>query len=329
MIDLSINEIEEAILQSLDRALDAGDAGDLPWQTLVELVTFDASMADDGVTFVTSALVAERLGAVLAGLPLIDHIVAMRVLERAGGEAATQRAQLASEHALVGILAAPEQIAGDPEPLSLSGAISAYLVALNDDGIVLHRNVPGESLTNLGDLPLAAGLTGERILAVSDPVIATEARAERKILVAAALAGMALKAVELAADYAKERTLFGAPIGGFQSLAHGMASGRVHADGMLLLAREAAWARDGDPDRFDRLAAMAYGFAAPAAGEATRFAMHVFGGYGVTLEYPVQAYFRIAKALALAIGDPALDLRRIGQFVAGQGAAPSPVRVEI
>jgi alkylation response protein AidB-like acyl-CoA dehydrogenase len=58
---------------------------------------------------------------------------------------------------------------------------------------------------------------------------------------------------------------------------------------------------------------MAYWWAAKTADETTRRAVHTFGGYGVTLEYDLQLFFRRAKALPLVLGDPLDQLAEAGR----------------
>ena len=70
------------------------------------------------------------------------------------------------------------------------------------------------------------------------------------------------------------------------------------------LAREAAWARTEDEEQFAPLASMAFGFATRAARRAANVALHVHGGYGFTLEYDIQLYYRRAQASPLRLGDP-------------------------
>lgn len=344
MIDLAPTELEQAVLDTLDRVLaDAGTPGwsvedgrctpdTQLWSALSELAVFDAGMADDGVSFASSALVADRLGASLKGLALIDHVVALRLLERLGGDAGRLRAEVVERKALVGVVTPPQHLAAGPRGICATGAIADHILRVAADGTVEWTDGAGGGAAseNLGDLPVATCEAPSSRRLTSDAEAVALLVAERKTLVASALGGMSRHAIALAADYAKERCVFGGPIGAFQSLAHGMASGKVHADGIELLSREAAWARDGDPTRFERLAGMAYAFAAAGSIEATRFAMHVFGGYGVTREYPVQAYFRTAKALCLLVGDPRLDLRRTGaELIAAARGATGVVRAEV
>ncbi|SVA77516.1 uncharacterized protein METZ01_LOCUS130370, partial [marine metagenome] len=39
--------------------------------------------------------------------------------------------------------------------------------------------------------------------------------------------------------------------------------------------------------------------------------LHVHGGYGFSEEYDIQLFFRRARALALLLGDPARECRRL------------------
>jgi len=132
------------------------------------------------------------------------------------------------------------------------------------------------------------------------------ARDEWLALAANALAGIGSRSVEIGVEYVKERHAFGVPIGSFQAVAHGLADAAARVDGGGLLAREAAWAADEDPDRFPELAALACAFNAEAAREASYRSLHYHGGYGFMLEYDIQLYFRRAKAWPAQFAEPAI-----------------------
>jgi len=63
---------------------------------------------------------------------------------------------------------------------------------------------------------------------------------------------------------------------------------------------EAAWAIDSNDRRVDELAPMALCFAARAAEQASAHSLHVHGGYGFSLEYDIQMFYRRAKGWPLA-----------------------------
>ncbi len=122
--------------------------------------------------------------------------------------------------------------------------------------------------------------TGGEELAAGDEVIAAfeVARDEWMVLMANALSGMGTRSIEIGVDYVKERRAFGVPIGSFQAVAHGLADAATAVDGGVLLAREAAWAAGADVDRASELAALAFGFTAESAREASYRSLHYHGG---------------------------------------------------
>jgi alkylation response protein AidB-like acyl-CoA dehydrogenase len=56
---------------------------------------------------------------------------------------------------------------------------------------------------------------------------------------------------------------------------------------------------------------MAFLFLAEVAFETCAEGVQFHGGYGYTLEYDIQLYFRRAKAWPLALGDPAREYLRL------------------
>ena len=128
-----------------------------------------------------------------------------------------------------------------------------------------------------------------------------EARDEWRVLMSGALVGVGETALALGVDYAKDRHQFGVPIGSFQSIARDLADVATLVDGARLLAREAAWARTEEDQDFRSLASMAFLFATRAARRASNVALHVHGGYGFTLEYDIQLYYRRAQSWPLAL----------------------------
>ena len=56
---------------------------------------------------------------------------------------------------------------------------------------------------------------------------------------------------------------------------------------------------------------MSFLFASESAFKTAGDSLHFHGGYGYTLEYEIQLYFRRAKAWALAAGDPRREFQRL------------------
>jgi alkylation response protein AidB-like acyl-CoA dehydrogenase len=59
---------------------------------------------------------------------------------------------------------------------------------------------------------------------------------------------------------------------------------------------------------------MAFLFNADTAFRTTRECLQFHGGYGFTLEYDIQLYFRRAKAWSLALGDPKREYQRLADL---------------
>jgi len=335
VIDLSPGELELSVLDGFARVLrDAETQGwrregggcrldDGLWRRLLDLTPVMPEVEGQGLSFLTLALIADRLGAELKGLLLIDHLAGVRALTGAAesGDASAPAAlrQIEAQGGVVGL--APRAGALDPRtpPLSLSGAIADWIIVFDAAGARFAAQSPsrrGEVVGNLADLPVQVLEPAEGWAELQGgPAAARMLAAEHRTLVAAAIGGMARRAMELATAYAKERFQFGQAIGSFQAIAHGLADAKLHADGIELLSQEAAWARNAAPERFELLSQMAFAHAAHAGAAAVKFAMHVFGGYGAMPDFPVQAYFRTVRAVSLAVGDCREARRAVGRVV--------------
>lgn len=113
-------------------------------------------------------------------------------------------------------------------------------------------------------------------------------------LLAAYAVGGADRALEMTVEYSKGREQFGKPIGAFQALAHYMADAVAVIEGAKVLVLEAAWAQDKGYS-IARLAPMAKLFSCNTFRDVTAKCEQIHGGYGFTLEYDIQLFFRRAK----------------------------------
>jgi alkylation response protein AidB-like acyl-CoA dehydrogenase len=279
-------------------------------------------------------LMAERAGAALAPVPLIDAWVAARLLAASGAPGEVVLGRLADEHPPVAVLALTPAVDGRVR-LVPGGAVATVVVGLDGDELVVVEGSPDAPppTHDLGATAVAdrSVRTGTRtVLATGVDARALHERAvdEWRVLTAGALVGLAGAALELGVEYAKQRQQFGVPIGSFQALAHLLADVATAVDGALLLAREAAWAADEGEDGAVALARMAFLFAARAAQDTTGAALHVHGGYGFTLEYDVQLYLRRAKAWPLALGDPRRGTLELADALFGPVASVEPGLME-
>ncbi|WP_068545438.1 acyl-CoA dehydrogenase family protein [Thalassotalea crassostreae] len=140
-----------------------------------------------------------------------------------------------------------------------------------------------------------------------------------RILIASGACGTAKLALEHAIEYAKERNVFGQPIGAHQAVQHPLAAAYAKV--------EAAWGQvlkaatlydDGKSDKdVGDVANMAKWLAAEAALEATHHAMQTLGGCGFAREYHVERWFRECQLFRLAPVTQQMTLNYLGEHVLG------------
>jgi len=138
-----------------------------------------------------------------------------------------------------------------------------------------------------------------------------------RIQTAARGVGVAQAAYECAVKYARERSQFGQPIGNFQVIRHKLAHMAVEIEAARQLAYFAASQKD-TGKRCDFEAGMAKVFAAEMAERVTREAMQIHGGYGYSMEFDVQRYWRDARVLSIFEGTSEIQLEVIGRRIMEQ-----------
>jgi acyl-CoA dehydrogenase len=120
-----------------------------------------------------------------------------------------------------------------------------------------------------------------------------------RILIAAESIGDGRWFIERGAAYARERVVFGRPIGANQGVQFPLALAHAHLEAADLMRFKAAW-------KFDRQEAcgaeanMAKLLAADAAWEAANACLDVHGGYGFAAEYDVERKFRETRLYKVA-----------------------------
>ena len=137
-----------------------------------------------------------------------------------------------------------------------------------------------------------------------------------RILVAAEAIGIGRAALARAVRYAKERVVFGRPIGQNQAIAHPLADAYAKLEAAEMLMLKAAWLFDHRKPCGPE-ANMAKLRAADAAFEACDRAVQTLGGYGYIREYDVERYFRECRLLKIAPVSQEMVLNSISEHVLG------------
>jgi alkylation response protein AidB-like acyl-CoA dehydrogenase len=147
--------------------------------------------------------------------------------------------------------------------------------------------------------------------------------------VAAELAGIAQRTLEMAVDYAKERKQFGRPIGAYQAVSHRCAQMLLETESARSAVYYAAWAADNEPETAPLAASMAKAYASDAGVRVTGASLQVHGGIGFTWEHDLHLFLKRASADAVMFGDSRWHRERVARMVIdGQraaAAAPEPV----
>jgi len=206
---------------------------------------------------------------------------------------------------------------GTKRHVQYAGAAQRLLVlARAPEGVTLllvDPSAPGVTLTQqmtvASDSQYRVDLEGVRVAdtdVVGEPgrgwAIWDQVMHDAIILLAAQAVGGARYALEITAQYSKDRRQFDKPLAAFQSLSHYMADAVTKVDGAETLVWEAAWAKSMGRN-IERLAAMAKLFACKTFRDVTAMAQQIFGGVGFTVDYDIQLYFRRAKQLQLSWWD--------------------------
>ena len=304
---------KEAPLTRLRAAEPLGFDSDL-WHSAVQTgaITMGVpeSLGGGDASSLDLVLVAREFGRHLAPIPYVEATAAVDVL--AAAEAGHRFIAGIAEGQILPTVALRPAIGGVAR-LAPAGAVADLIVALDGSELVVVTRSGSKpyaaSPRNLADSPIAdwdlRADSQERV------VLAAGAEAQRlhgrvvslwRLLTGAALTGLAAQALDIGVNYVKNRQAFGVTIGSFQTIQHRLADVTTAGDGTELLVYKAGWARDEDPVHADALATMAFLAAADIAFRTCREALQFHGGYGYTLEYDIQLYWRRAKAWPLAIG---------------------------
>jgi acyl-CoA dehydrogenase len=204
-------------------------------------------------------------------------------------------------------------------PATTPMGVTVFLVDPCDTGVTVQRQ------------HVTGGTTGRVVLdgvSLDEDRMLGGAAAGHEItdwLVARATAGLCAqqlgvlqRALELTSAYAQSRVQFGKPIGGFQAVSQRLADAYIDVEAVRLTMWQAAWRlAEGLP--CDSEVATAKFWAADAGHRVAHTAVHVHGGVGIDMDYPLHRYFVAAKYHEFTLGGATAQLRRIGTALASEG----------
>ncbi|MGV9858911.1 acyl-CoA dehydrogenase family protein [Gordonia sp. NPDC003425] len=309
------------------------------------------------LTAVENMVVAEQLGRALARVPFAAHAFTAMPLIAARGSTALRETVVGpgAGGELIVTVAFEEDLGVDPASpaatadngvltgtkVNVPYAPAADLLLVNAIGadgpvvVVVRTDADGVTVTpttSTGLIPTAqvdfadVGIGGDDILdggaaAVHDVVN------RFTLAICAEQSGIVSRALELTAEYAREREQFGRAIGSFQAVAQRLADGYIDAQGLSLTTTQAAWLLAGahtdsavtDIELRTAIATAKF-WAAEAGHRVAHTTVHVHGGVGLDTSHPAHRFFLRAKQNEFTLGSASTALRRIGDALATEPA---------
>ncbi len=219
----------------------------------------------------------------------VDEAATMLVVARTGVDDATSSGPGRAQLSLFVVDTDASGLERTPIPVEITIPEKQYQLFFDDVVVPADRLVGAEGD---GLRLLFHGLNPERILSAS---ICT---------------GIGQYALERASAYAREREVWGAPIGTHQGVAHPLARAKIELELARLMTQKAAWMHDqladrrGD-DRGDQVAAgeaanMAKFAAAEAGAHCLDAAIQTHGGNGMATEYGLADLWGLVRLLRIA-----------------------------
>ena len=321
---------EESSIERVRASLPTGFDPEL-WQALAaaDLFRLRATEPDggSGLGLIEAVMVMELAGRHLASGPVGEAIVLCEMLSRIGAAETTAFSEIADGERVAAL--ASSDVADQPAQWVPFGACADLVIARRGDDVVALTSFESGEPDTLGSVPTAEidfGSATCEVLAQGEDAVSAFLAAieERKLFTAAALCGLARRAIELAVDYARDRTQFGQPIGTFQAISHPLADLSVAVDGAKYAVWEAIRSTGSGEDDAAAKVSLALWLASDASGKAVSQALHTFGGYGLTVEYDIHLFDLRAKAWALGAGDPQKLLYEAGRRLYAEERPPLP-----
>ena len=222
-------------------------------------------------------------------------------------------------------------LSGTKTDVPFAAAADAVLVpATGDDGVAVFLLDPkAEGVV----AKAGATTTGEPLftLALEDVRVPASARLpadgaevvgwlQPRVLaaIAAMQVGVSDRAIRITADYTTERQQFNVPIGSFQAVAHRQADSFIDLQAMRWTAWRAIWRlSEGLPA--EREAWVAKYWAADAGSRIANASVHLHGGLGSDMDYPIHRHFLWSKSLELQFGGASASLALLAKHMSDRG----------
>ncbi len=202
-------------------------------------------------------------------------------------------------------------------PAATPDGSAVFLVDAGQPGVTVQRQQATGGLST-GQLVLADVIVpGDQLLGSGPdgPRAVAWLAAHGTVGLCAVQLGILERALEMTAEYTQSRVQFGRPIGTFQAVRQRLADAYTDVEAVRLTMWQAAWQLAAGRPAGTAIATAKF-WAADAGHRVAHTAVHLHGGVGIDVSYPLHRYFTAAKRCEFALGGATTQLRHIGAALA-------------
>jgi alkylation response protein AidB-like acyl-CoA dehydrogenase len=342
-----------ARLLATGTAVEVGLAGfDEPlWARLGESGLLGMALPEEvdggGLGLAEACVVAEETGRAAARVPTVHVLAALQTVAATSGEqyADLLRSAVAGQVLVVPALAeagvadplAPSvRATRDGDGWSLTGTRLAVPWAREAAHLVVSATTDaGDPLLALLAVPGTGVVLEDETVSSLEPhatVLLDGARATElargaeqlegaltrtTLLMSSHAVGVAEQALTLAAEHVSTREQFGKPLAAFQAVTCRVADMWIDVEAMRLTTQQAVWRVDEGLPAGEQAAIAAF-WAAEGVQRVTSSAVHLHGGLGVDVSFPLHRWFLAGKVDELGLGGASRALERLGDLIAAR-----------
>jgi alkylation response protein AidB-like acyl-CoA dehydrogenase len=200
------------------------------------------------------------------------------------------------------------------------GSVGLFFVEPGSDGVILAEQKTSDGQPH-AQLELAGAHVAEdaRLGSQSDGEEVLRWLVERAVAARCMMQlGVTERALEMTAEYSRERVQFDRPIGSFQAVHQRAADAYINVEGIRLSAWEAAW-RLSQELPAEECVCVAKFWAAEGGQFSAYACQHLHGGIGIDTDYPLHRYFTWAIQIEHELGSAGHQLARLGRKIAANG----------
>jgi 3-oxocholest-4-en-26-oyl-CoA dehydrogenase beta subunit len=206
-------------------------------------------------------------------------------------------------------------------PTETSAGLTVFLITPEDSGVTVRRQqiVDGdaESVLELDDV----SLDDDRVLGTpgNGATVVDWLTTRGTVGLCALQAGVTTESLQMTAKYATGRVQFERPIATFQAVGQRLADCYIDVEAIRLTLWQAAWRVSKNLPAHNEIATAKF-WAADGGHRIAHSAVHIHGGVGIDVDYPLHRYFVASKRIEFSLGGATTQLRRIGTTMAAEPA---------